>query len=227
MTIGYALLLALGLLIIFGVGQRVLDRMRLTDRQALAGMAAVFIGGLIPDIPLGPVVSINLGGAVLPAALCIMLVVKADSVGERWRSLAAAVAGAIVVMVIGRAMPAEPEAIPFDPNWLYGLACGIVAYLMGRSRRAALIGGVMGVLLADLTQGIINLAQGLSTPIALGSGGAMDVVVISGLAAVLTAELIGEVRERLQHGTAHTDMEYEHGDFVPVHRKGGRHGQKK
>lgn len=85
----------------------------------------------------------------------------------------------------------------------------------------------MGVLLADLTQGIINLAQGLSTPIALGSGGAMDVVVISGLTAVLTAELIGEVRERLQHGTAHTDMEYEHGDFVPVHRKGGRHGQKK
>ena len=55
----------------------------------------------------------------------------------------------------------------------------------------------------------------------------MDVVVISGLAAVLTAELIGEVRERLQHGTTHTDMEYEHGDFVPVHRKGGRHGQKK
>lgn len=138
--------------------------MRLTDRQALAGMAAVFIGRAYSRYSSGPVVSINLGGAVLPAALCIMLVVKADSVGERWRSLAAAVAGAIVVMVIGRAMPAEPEAIPFDPNWLYGLACGIVAYLMGRSRRAALIGGDHGRAAGDLTQGIINLAQGLSTP---------------------------------------------------------------
>ena len=62
MTIGYALLLAVSLLVLFGVGQRVLDRMRLTDRQALAGMAAVFVGGLIPDIPLGPVLSPLPGG---------------------------------------------------------------------------------------------------------------------------------------------------------------------
>ena len=229
MTIGYALLLAVGLLVLFGVGQRVLDRMRLTDRQALAGMAALFIGGLIPDIPLGPVVSVNLGGAVLPLILCILLVVKANSAGERWRALAAAVAGTIVVMLISRFLPSDPETMPVDPLWIYGIGCGLVAYLMGRSRRSALIGGIMGILLADIVQGIINLTQGLSTPIALGTGGAMDSVIISGLTAVLTAELIGEIRERLQGGTAHKDLEYENGEFVPVRnsRSGGHHEKTK
>ena len=226
MTIGYALLLALSLLILFGVGQRVLDRMRLTDRQALMAMAAVFAGGMIPDIPLGPVLSINLGGALLPAVLCIMLVVKADSQGERWRSLAAAIVGAGCVLLIDRVLPADPIALPMEPTWLYGIACGLAAYLMGRSRRAALIGGVSGVLLADIAQGIITLAQGIAAPIALGSGGAMDTVIISGLTAVLIAELIGEIRERLQGGTAHTHLEYDHGDFVPARSKGGRHENK-
>ena len=227
MTIGYALLLAVSLLVLFGVGQRVLDRMRLTDRQALAGMAAVFVGGLIPDIPLGPVLSVNLGGALLPAALCTILIIKANSVGERWRALAASVIGAISILLIDRLLPADPIALPWEPNWLYGILCGLAAYLMGRSRRSAFIGGVMGVLLADITQGLLNLAQGIAVPIALGAGGAMDTVIIAGITAVLTAEFIGEVRERLQGGTAHANMEYDHGDFVPVRSKGGRHENKK
>ena len=85
----------------------------------------------------------------------------------------------------------------------------------------------MGVLLADIAQGILTLAQGIAVPIALGSGGALDTVVIAGLTAVLTAELVGEIRERLQGGTAHTNMEYDHGDFVPVRSKGGRHEHKR
>ena len=44
MSIGMILLLVLGLLILFGVLQRVLDRMALTDRQALLCVAAIFIG---------------------------------------------------------------------------------------------------------------------------------------------------------------------------------------
>ena len=41
MTIGYWLLLATGLLLLFGVGQRALDRLRLTDRQAIMAISAM------------------------------------------------------------------------------------------------------------------------------------------------------------------------------------------
>ncbi|HML46656.1 MAG TPA: hypothetical protein PKE04_07900, partial [Clostridia bacterium] len=78
MSFGMILLLVLALLVIFGVGQRVLDRMRLSDRTALLVMAAIFIGGLIPNITVGPV-TFNIGGAVIPFLLCIWVLVKADS----------------------------------------------------------------------------------------------------------------------------------------------------
>ena len=53
MSIGMIFLLVLTLLILFGVLQRVLDRMALTDRQALVLVAAIFIGGWLPDLRIG------------------------------------------------------------------------------------------------------------------------------------------------------------------------------
>ncbi len=102
----------------------------------------------------------------------------------------------------------------FEPTYLYGIAAGIIAYLMGRSRRSAFIGGVMGVLLADITQGIISGVSGIPAAVRLGGAGAFDAVVVSGIVAVLAAELIGEARERLQGGTSKKDMVIEDGEFV-------------
>ena len=58
MTLGMILLVALTLLILFGVLERVLDRMALTDRQAIGCIAAIFIGGWLPDLTLGMVLSL-------------------------------------------------------------------------------------------------------------------------------------------------------------------------
>ena len=51
MTIGFILLIIVGLLVLFGVGQRVLDKMRLTDRQALLFIALITsVINLIVDV---------------------------------------------------------------------------------------------------------------------------------------------------------------------------------
>lgn len=220
MPIGYILLIAVSLLIVFGVAHRVLDRMRLTDRQALLFVAAIFVGGIIPDIRLGRVY-FNIGGALVPFAICVYLFIKAGTAKERWRAIAASVFAGAAAFALGRFFPAEPGAMPFDINYLYGIAAGLIAYIFGRSRRGAFIGGVMGILLADVTQGIVNYSAGLTTPIILGGAGALDVVVISGLMAVLLAEIIGEIRERLQGGSAKRagGLEFDDGEFV--HAKEG------
>jgi hypothetical protein len=219
MPIGYILLIAVTLLIVFGVAQRVLDRMRLTDRQALLFVGAIFVGGLIPDIPLGRV-TINIGGAIVPLVLCIYLFIKADTAKERWRAIIASVLSGAAVFGIGRLFPAEPGTMPFDVNYIYGIVAGFIAYIFGRSRRSAFIGGVVGVLLGDATQGVLNAYNGLTTPIRFGGGGALDVVIISGVLAVLLAEIIGEIRERLQGGSAKRgELEFDDGEFVPA--KGG------
>lgn len=196
MSLGMILLAVMATLILFGVGQRVLDKMQLTDRSALVIMAVIFFGGLIPDIVLGQV-SVNIGGALAPLGVCIYLLVRTDTKKEVIRALVGSVLTAGAVYLISRFMPEEPEQIVLDPNYVYGLAAGVIAYILGRSRRAAFICGVLGVLLADTAVALVNWSQGINQRLYLGSGGAMDVVVLSGLIAVLLAELVGEVIERL------------------------------
>ena len=206
MSIGMILLTVLALLILFGVGERVLDRMHLTDRQALFMVAAVFVGGWLPDIEIGRV-SINIGGALIPLGLCVYLLVRAGTGKERVRALVAAVLTGAAVYMLGRLMPADPIQTVIDPNYVYGLAAGVIAYLLGRSRRAAFFAGVVGVLLADIAVAVLNWSRGIDQTLHLGSAGALDAVVISGLLAVLLAEFIGEAIERMTAGRAASPME--------------------
>ena len=206
MSIGMVLLTVLALLILFGVGQRVLDRMYLTDRQALLMVAAIFVGGWLPDLQFGRV-TLNIGGALIPLGICIYLLVRAGTNKERIRALVAAVLTGAAVYLLGRIMPADPIQTYIDPNYVYGLAAGVVAYLLGRSRRAAFFAGVVGVLLADIAVGVVNWANGIDQTLHLGSAGALDAVVISGLLAVLLAEFVGEALERLTSGAAKEPME--------------------
>ena len=89
MSIGLILLIVVTLLVLFGVAQRVLDRLRLTDRQALLFVGLLFVGGLLPDIPVTPMLSVNIGGALVPLGLCIYLLAKAGSRQEVVRALIA------------------------------------------------------------------------------------------------------------------------------------------
>ncbi len=195
------LLVVLALLILFGVLQRVLDRMALTDRQALLLVAAIFIGGWLPDLTFGRV-SVNIGGALVPLLVCAYLFIHAGTAKEKARCLAASVITAVAVYAIGLLFPADPVEMPFDPMILYGLSGGVIAWLLGRSRRGAFIAGVLGVVLADLLSGALTWARGVDQPVRLGGAGAVDAVVLSGVTAVLLCELVGEIIERIGSGRA-------------------------
>jgi len=199
MTFGMIVLLVLSLLVIFGVGQRVLDRMHLNDKWALGLMLAIFIGGLIPAIPIGNV-RIGVGGCLIPLGICIWVLIKADSGLEVARALFGSLLTAAAVWLISLLMPAEPRNIILDPNYAYGLAAGVVAYILGRSRRAAFVCAVLGMLLADIAVGVANASKGIDTLLRLGTGGALDAVVISGFIAVLLSEFVGELIERAVRG---------------------------
>ena len=90
--------------------------------------------------------------------------------------------------------------------------------MLGRSRRAAFICGVLGTVLADTAVALMNWQQGVNTTLVLGGAGAMDTVVISGLLAVLLAELVGEALERMTRADAPSPREDAHIPF----RKGER-----
>ena len=200
MSIGLILLVVTSLLILFGVAQRVLDRLRLTDRAALLFAALIFIGGLLPDIPLSPRLSLNVGGALIPLGLCAYLMVKAGSGKERARALAASLLTGGAIYALGRLLPEEPEQALMNYNVLYGLAGGVIACILGRSRRSAFIAGILGSVLVDAASAATVWRAGIDQPLSLGGAGALDATVIAGLSAVLLAEFVGEAIERARRG---------------------------
>lgn len=214
MTIGMILLILAAILIMLGVGQRVLDRLRLNDRLALLFIALIIGLGFVPDIRITPVFAFNLGGALVPLALCVYLFLRAGSPWERWRSIIASIVTGAAIFAIGRFTPDEPEAIAIDPMLLYGLAAGLIAYLFGRSRRCAFIAGVAGMLLADTANAVYVWSQGIAQDFVLGGAGAFDGIVVAGLLGVLLAELLGEVIERMQRGAKRPSREFRNGKFV-------------
>lgn len=202
MPIGMIMLLVVGVLVYFGVAHRILDRMRLTDKQALLFILAVIAGSFI-DIPLmrTPVdVSINVGGALLPALLSIWLIFKADETAERVRAILAAILVAAAVSLGSRYLPYEPENMFLDPKIIYGVSAGLIAYLAGRSRRSAFVGGVLGIVVSDIVHLVTLMGLGIAGTTNIGGAGAFDVVLIAGIVAVMVAELVGETREKMQGG---------------------------
>lgn len=198
MSIGMILLVVLSLLILAGMLQRMLDRMALTDRQALLCLAAIFIGGWLPEIDLG-LISVNIGGALVPLTVCVYLLLHAGTAKERIRALIAAALTAAAIFAISLALPADPVQMPMlDPMLFYGIAGGLIAWLLGRSRRSAFIAGVLGVIFADVITGASLWLRGVDQIVHLGGAGALDAVVLAGVTAVLMCELVGEIMERMQ-----------------------------
>jgi len=199
MSIGMILLTVVAILVFFGVAQRVLDKLHLSDRAALILIALMFFGTLLPNLKLGRV-SLSIGGAVIPFGICIYLLFKADTVKEQLRAVLGALIAASVIYILSMRMPDEPEAFTIDPMYVYGLAGGTIAYLFGRSRRAAFICGVLGVMFADVAVAVVNWSKGIEQTLVLGGAGIFDAIVISGITGVLLAELVGELLERLMRG---------------------------
>ena len=214
MTIGMIILIVVAILILLGVGQRVLDRMRLNDKLALLFIALIIGLGFVPDVRVTDVFAFNLGGAVVPLALCVYLFVRADTAWERWRSILASIITGAAVFAIGVFAPDEPETITVDPILLYGLAAGLIAYIFGRSRRCAFIAGVIGTMLSDTANAFYVWSKGVAQDFVLGGAGAMSSIVIAGIVAVLLAELLGEIIERMKRGTKRPTREFRNGEFV-------------
>ena len=196
MSASTGILTVIAVLIFSGVLQRVLDRMHLRDRTALLLVGLMLAGTLLPNITIG-MVSVNIGGAVIPLGVCAWLITKADTLCEKRSALLGAAVTAAAVWALSAFLPDEPEVMFMDPNLLYGLAAGAVAYVLGRSRRGAFFAGVTGVLLADAAVAVINRWKGIDQQLVLGGAGIADAAVMAGVFGVLLAELVGETAERI------------------------------
>ncbi|MGC1778614.1 MAG: DUF1614 domain-containing protein [Xanthobacteraceae bacterium] len=141
----------------------------------------------------GTVIAVNVGGAVIPALLSLYLLIKRDL----W--IKGAIATAIVAVVLhwlANPVPGLGIAIPvFVPV----VVTAAVALILSRQDAAPLayIGGALGTLIgADLTN--LDKVRGLGAPVAsIGGAGTFDGIFLTGILAVLIANLYAGPRQYL------------------------------
>lgn len=200
---GIVILVAISILIFLGLAHRVLDQLYLSDRGGLIFIGALIVGSFI-DIPVwrDPAVTLNLGGGVLPIVLAIYVLAKAGS-GKEWlRSIIGVVITTGVLYGVNRLYQFDTNTGIIDPQFLWAIIAGVIAYIAGRSRRLAFIIATLGILSMDIVHIFSMAGRGLNVPTRIGGGGVFDTIIIAGILAVILAEIIGESREAMQGGPA-------------------------
>jgi uncharacterized membrane protein len=198
--IGVILLVALELIIYFGFAEQMIKRMGLNKTALLIFFALMILGSYI-DIPISsnPLITINLGGAIIPIALAFYILSKADR-KEVFRTVIATILAGGAIFALTQFYQFEEGHTLIDTNYLFPIISGVIAYLVGRSRKEAFVAGTLGFLIYDLIHVIRITLGGVPGEADIGGAGAFDSIVIGGLLAVLLSELVGESRERLFRG---------------------------
>lgn len=199
LPIGSIILIIVAILVYFGLLHRVFDRMRMTDTAALV-IIILMAAGTFLDIPVsrGDIqVSVNAGGALVPLAVVIWLIATADEAHEKWSSAFSIIATGAVVWGLTKFLNPDEQFMTWSPMLVFGLAGGIVAALSGRSRRAAFVGGIGGMLIADVMHWIELALTGTPGTVAFGGAGTFDATVIASILSVGLVEIIGESREKM------------------------------
>ena len=194
MSVSLLIVLSLIVLIMFGVGQRILDDLRLSDKAALIILVAICVGIIIPPIWIGEYFCFSIGGFLIPLAVSIYLL---TSCGKR--DVVRAIIGTILVagIIYGLEwiLPADPEEVVIDNMYIYGIVAGLVAYLLGRSRRNAFVSCLFGITLAELVQWIINICMDTKTILGLGVGGVFSTYIVAIIISVALSEFLGRCVE--------------------------------
>lgn len=195
MSISLIIIWVLILLVMFGAGQRILDSLRLSDKEALIILILICIGLLIPPIWIGSYFCFSIGGFLIPFTLSVYLLISCGWSRDLIRSLIGTILVAGIIYALEWILPADPEDVLIDNMFVYGVVAGVVAYVLGRSRRNAFVSCLFGVVLAQLIQWVINMASGTPSILGLGVGGAFGIYVVAIVISVAVSEFLGRCFE--------------------------------
>lgn len=195
MSVSLIIISVIILLVMFGVGQRILDSLRLNDKEALLILILICIGLVIPPIWIGKYFCFSIGGFLIPFALSIYLLISCGWSRDLVRSIIGTILVAGIIYGLEWLLPANPEDVVIDNMYIYGVVAGVIAYILGRSRRNAFISCLFGITLAQIVQWLINFGMKTPTILGLGVGGAFGTYVVAIIIAVAVSEFIGRCIE--------------------------------
>lgn len=210
MSVSLIILSTLIILLMFGAGQRILDQMRLNDKQAILVLLSIIIGIIIPPIYIGKYFCFSIGGFLIPFIICVYMLVSCGWSRDLLRATIGTLLVAGIVYGLEWLLPSNtPEDVIIDPMYFYGIVAGVVAYVLGRSRRNAFVCSVLGISLAMTIQFIVNMCIGSPTVLGLGVGGAFGTIVVSTILSVGLCEFMGRAFETAKKDDEKKEFNFE------------------
>lgn len=195
MSVSLVLVSIIILLVMFGAGQRILDSLRLNDKQALIILVLICIGIVIPPIWFGKYFCFSIGGFLIPLGLSVYLLISCGWSRDLLRTIIGTILVAGIIYGLEWFLPANPEGVLIDNMYIYGVVAGIVAYALGRSRRNAFVSCLFGITLAQLVQWIVNFCLHTPSVLGLGVGGAFSTYIVAIIISVAVSEFLGRCFE--------------------------------
>ena len=190
---GAAMLLLFGSLVgsYFNIPISVLPGQTVRSGEIVDYFGMRYVVPLVTSYP-GTVLAVNVGGAIIPTAMSIYLVLRY----QLW--VRAAIAVIVIALIIhSMATPVRGVGIAV-PVFAPVVVTAILAFLLSREYASPLayIGGSMGTLIgADLMN--LGKISGLGAPVAsIGGAGTFDGIFLTGILAVLLAGIASPSRPR-------------------------------
>lgn len=193
MIIGLILLALTVILMFFGIAKKVFNSFGITYWLAFI-MVGVLIGcAFIPSFKLFGA-SVNVAGFIAPVVFGIIFFVLARRSHEVWRAAVTAVSvTALYVSVILLVQPISDNVVTAITA---GFLCGAVAYLVAKTRVAALAGVFVGVPLGDVIASAVNVYVSGSA-MSFGSAASFDAAVLAGVFAIILYEAIAAIKRTM------------------------------
>ena len=221
--IGLILLGILLILMLFGVTQRLFDKLKISTLWTVILLIAIGAGYFIPNIRITNVFSFNIGGFIIPLVICLYMLFSIGWTSDMLRAWISTIITAGVVVLLYWVIPTNTMTMQIVAAVIVGIVAGALSYLIGRSRRGAFFSAVMGIYIGETVRFLINYyGRGIDTTLRLGIGSMFDTVIIAAVSAMLLALAIGEIRERMVTETrARHKYSYEAGEFYDYDRHRG------
>ena len=109
MSVGLAVISVLILMIMFGAGQRILDSLRLNDKEALIVLILICVGLVIPPIWIGEYFCFSIGGFLIPLGLSIYLLISCGWSRDLLRTIFGTLIVGGLIYLLEWVLPADPD----------------------------------------------------------------------------------------------------------------------
>ena len=191
--VGLILLSVLAVLTFFGVTERFFRKVGIPDWLAFVLVLSFVIGAVVPEIPIGTRMTLNVGGFIIPVVFLIILFSVAPVKTDALRALLASLAVAGVTVAARMLIHPESDGLELVTMAVTGILGGIAAYLAGGTRSGVLAGAVGGIMLGDIVNNLIlRFLYGVN--ITLGGRGVFDSIIIAAVVGILLLEVIEAIK---------------------------------